>query len=548
MSRVLRARLAVGIYATAGLAVGVCWVFSLAGGGHLSIGPISARITSWKVLRWIAVVAAIGLGLDPLRRERLRAMRDAFENHHKLILALGLALAAAQFTLFKVTQLLTFETGIDLTQSQYTLHSAVHGQIRSLFGDVRSYMTFHFSPLHLLLAPAYAVFPSPFTLLSLEALAVVAASVPLYKIARTSRLSRATSTLVALAYLNNPLLWRAFFFDFHIEPFAPLLIFSTVLAVLRKKWRWFYVLFLLTLGIKEEMPLVLLGVAAFVLWFDRSAWRHAAAAGVLALAWGLLAFKVVMPLSDPENITRADLMGRWSHLGESHAGILLALARDPAFVVRLLISKPVRVALASLGGLPLLEPVLLLGAAPSLVFHLSSNYEVQSSLGVYYAVPAMSLLFVATPRALGTVARRIGPRAAFVIALSLVLVYPGSKWSKRVSERDRMERRLLAQVPADARISAQAKLIPHLSISPTVTLFPERAQAEWVLLDVRRTPWPLAPDAYRDEVRSMLEREDFGVVEEHDGIVFLRRTADRDRNAGVLARLDSLSTAPPLVR
>ncbi len=548
MRRGPRGALSIALYALAASALATSWVFSLVGGGWASIDAVPVRITSWKILRWIAMVVAIGLAIDPHRSRRAAAASEWFERNHRVVLGIGLLLAVLQFCLFKITQFMTFETGIDLTQSQYTIDAALRGRWREVFGDVRSYLTVHFSPLHLLLAPIYAVFPSAPTLLVLQGLAAAAAAAPLYGIARHARLSRPTSALVALAYLNSPILWRSFTFDFHIELFAPLFVFSTILALLRKRWGWFYALFFLTLSIKEETALVLFGASLLILRVDRTAWRHALAAGAITAAWTLLAVKVVMPWSDPNDVWASASMARWSHLGDTKAGALRALVGDPSLVARLLTSKPVRVLLFSLAGLPILEPTLLLAALPVLLIHLSSNYHVQSSLGVYYALPAMTLFFAATPLALATIARRVGPRVALAIVLAIVLVYPGSKWAKRVTERDRLEHRLLSSVPAHARISAQSKLIPHLRISRTVWLFPERADADWVLLDARRTPWPLAPDAFRAEVHSVFEREDFGVVEHHDGIVFLRRAASRDRNAAVLAAVDSLSTSGAVAR
>jgi uncharacterized membrane protein len=537
-----------GLYALVAVVLLSCWVFSLIGGGWASIGSLPVRVTSWKVLRWVALVLALGLAVDPDRSGRAGAASRWFEQNHRVALFLGLCLATIQFCLFKVTQYMTFETGIDLTQSQFTIDAALRGRWREVFGDVRSYLTGHFSPLHLLLAPFYALLPRPETLLVLQGLAAAAAAAPLYGIARHARLSRPTSALVALVYLNNPILWRAFTFDFHIQVFAPLFVFATILAALRRRWGWFYAFLFLTLTIVEEMALVLLGVALLILQEDRRSWRHALAAAGIAGTWILLVAKFVLPWSDPHDVAATAFLSRWSHLGGTKGGALLALARDPALVARLLASKPVRVLLISLAGLPILQPALLATALAVLVVHLSSNYDVQSSLGVYYALPATTLLFAATPLALATVARRTGPRAGAAIALAIVLAHPGSKWAKRVSDRDRHEHQLLASVPRDARISAQAKLIPHLPISRAISLFPERAGADWVLLDARRTPWPLTPAAYRAEVGSVLEREDFGVVEHHDGIVFLQRAVGRDRNAEVLAALDSLSTSGAATR
>jgi uncharacterized membrane protein len=523
----------------AGLAVFiVCWYFALVGGGWLSAGSFSVRISSWKILRWIALAIALGLAIDPQRTRTCSAVARFFDAHFRLVVLTGLALTALHLCLFKVTQHLAFQTSaFDFSLFHYAIHNTLEGRFLHAFGIDRNFFSEHFSPLLLALVPIYAVARSPFTLLVVQGIVSAAAAVPLFLIARHSGLGRWTALLVALVFLNHKIFWRAFVYDFHIEMFAPLMVFGAFLALLRRSWGWFYLFVILTLAIKEEMAAVALALAVAVVVVDRHAWRHALAAGALAVSWAVIAFRFIIPGSYSEPATTSHFVDRWAHLGGSYGDILLGLFANPALVARAITSEPAREIYASFWFLPILDPILLLLAAAAFLLHLASNYEVESSLGVYYALPGTTLLFIALARALGVVARAAGTRAAFATALLLFLAYPGCKWCKPVTDRDRLEARMLASIPADARVSAQSPLVPHLPPSDGVRMFPDTARAELIALDLERGSWPLEPDAYEAAVRSLLRAGRYGVVDHRDGIVFLRDGADPTQNEEVLREM-----------
>jgi hypothetical protein len=94
-----------------------------------------------------------------------------------------------------------------------------------------------------------------------------------------------------------------------------------------------------------------------------------------------------------------------------------------------------------------------------------------------------------------------------------------------VSEHDRLAERFIAQIPADAPISAQSKLYPHLSNRTIAYQFPDVNEAEYLLLDITTSSWPIHPNDLKAQVGALLDSGEFGVLDAADGYVLLERGA-----------------------
>ena len=99
-----------------------------------------------------------------------------------------------------------------------------------------SYPAIHFSPILLTIFPIYALFPSVLTLLFIKSAILSAAAIPLYYISRKLTGSDLTSLIISVAYLLNPGLQGANWFDFQPQIFIPLLVFTTFLFLLERRW------------------------------------------------------------------------------------------------------------------------------------------------------------------------------------------------------------------------------------------------------------------------------------------------------------------------
>jgi hypothetical protein len=86
--------------------------------------------------------------------------------------------------------------------------------------------------------------------------------------------------------------------------------------------------------------------------------------------------------------------------------------------------------------------------------------------------------------------------------------------------------RFIAQIPADAPISAQSKLYPHLSNRTIAYQFPDVNEAEYIFLDVTTSSWPIHPNDLKAQVGALLDSGEFGVLDAADGYALLGRGVD----------------------
>jgi len=160
----------------------------------------------------------------------------------------------------------------------------------------------HFHPILALLAPFFAIEPSPITLLVAQALLFAVSIVPVTSLAR-ERLGNWPGYVMGAAYGMSFGIVQAVDFDFHELAFAAPLIALALQALLRDQSKLLVVACIGLLCTKEEFGVTVvlpLGIA----WFlrDRASWRRhlpLAAAGVAASALQIL---WLIPALNPNHV------------------------------------------------------------------------------------------------------------------------------------------------------------------------------------------------------------------------------------------------------
>jgi len=101
---------------------------------------------------------------------------------------------------------------------------------------------------------------------------------------------------------------------------------------------------------------------------------------------------------------------------------------------------------------------------------------------------------------------------------------PGFLWPK-VTAHNELASRFLSQIPADASVSAQTTLVPHLSQRKFIYLFPYADNdADYILLDATSYTYPFHYyKDYASTVKAILEQGNYGVVDMLDGYLLLQR-------------------------
>jgi len=405
--------------------------------------------------------------------------------------------------------------------------SSIRGDA-SILGD-------HFSPVLILLVPAYWVAPRPEALIVAQAALLTASIVPVFLYAR-QRLPTDTAYLFAAAY---GLFWgiqRTAAFDFHEMAFAPLAVAVAILAVDASRWPLFWTMMVALIGIKEDMiPLV--GGFGLLLML-RGSVRH----GIAAIILSCVAFWLVVGVIVPAMNTN----GQFGYT-EAYASVI----HNPWRIPLEFVSPPTKLrTLAALLGswlfLPLLSPLTLL-AAPAVATRFLSSSPNHWGVAFHYWAPVSPILAMAAADGLARLTEWLRTRAAdaptvavgracAIVCLVACTIIPGHQPLLRLFRPSTYEitathqtgHRAIRLIPRDASVVAQNAILPHVSDRDQVFLLRSGAiDAEFVVASAQLDPWPLASVA---ELRVLIDRyrmQSYEPVFDEDGWIVLRRPRGR---------------------
>ncbi len=529
-----------------------------------------------------AVALAVGVSLylrrggddEPPSPDTVAATEPAWRAHAPVLAVM--LLHAGYFTWLTVERdRALWSATIDLGLFKEALWHTLHGRVMYSPAVGYSFLGEHFSPVLFLLVPLYALWSTSACLLTVQTLAITASAWPLYRLARLEGLPRNLATALAAAMLFSPPMHTALLYDFHMDLLAVPALAWLILAMHERRWLASYVALALLVSVKEDMFIP--GAAAIlarVATGERSDARRMIPAGLVATAYCLVAMFVFIRMfgpapgapvymggaTEPTNAPRLGykFLRNFRHLG-GYGG-----------PVRMLLGQPVRFALYAftdarlttllgflmpLGLLPLFARRRVLLLAPLGIVLLSDNPEIVALRYHYSAIQHPGVFFAAAFGAAAILdARRThGERSRAATALTgLVLaglvvqlgMHPASAWARTFTAdahhptaHTAAVDRLVARVPADARVSVTTFVGPRLSNRAWSNVFPRGAtQVEASLVDLQRPAWPLEPGARDETVRALL-RAGWGVVAWEDGAVLLLRGADRSRNREALRDL-----------
>ena len=193
----------------------------------------------------------------------------------------------------------------DLANMSQAIWSVLQGQplVFTTEGFDWSRLSLHVELFYFLLAPIYALLPSPPTLLVCQAALYAAGAWPAFALARRRLQSDRLALGVAVVYLLYPVVQTAVLFEFHGDTLGmPLLLFA-IEALDRQALRSYTVWLVLALSCKfyVALPVVALGG---ILWLQGQR-RVGIYTAVLGMLWGGLAFLVVRPAFAPVETTLA---------------------------------------------------------------------------------------------------------------------------------------------------------------------------------------------------------------------------------------------------
>jgi len=372
----------------------------------------------------------------------------------------------------------TFQYGtFDLAFYVQALWLALRGQWQVSLLNV-PLMGNHAEPIVFLLTPFFAIWPHPMLFVAAQTLAFATMPFTAYRIGKRLELEPKAALFMALATLVTPAAFSIGIYEFHPEALAAPFLLLLIEARLAERYGRYWLWFLVVLSVKENMaPLLVMfcGVFAVLEWKRERAWQlawHVLPAG-LAMAWLLLYGKVISPALNAGNVDYLQLYG---HLGKTPGEIIRNFFVEPhrafgALRTALTQGNMLWALLLPFLLLPLFRPRWLLISAPLLAQHLLSYRYSEWSLGAHYPAPFLPLFWIAAAETLRRFRAQTGIAAAVLIACALAHFRFGeartiagelSALGEILEERER-KAQMIAEVPADASVTAGLGFLPHLA-------------------------------------------------------------------------------------
>lgn len=446
----------------------------------------------------------------------------------------------------------SFDLGIHDQAMWNILHS---GYMRSTQYGVAAinYIGDHFSPLFFLLAPIYALYQNARTLLLIQSVALAAAALPIYLLARYKTESILLAMALGASYLLSPAVHGVNTFDFHQIALVTVLLATALFALETEHDILFLVALGLSLTVKEEVALTSAAIGLYIIIAKRR-YRLGAAVMAISLIYFALVIKVVMPaLGGTPQINRFG--GMMTPEAGGMSGIFRTLVTNPFYVFNFVLLDPAKLTYL----LQLLLPVVLtpllgglgwIAAAPSFAVPFLSSAETQFSIAYHYSAHLLPFVYFLAILGVQRWSARFGSKPAFAAAIlvaSLAMNYSyGWVFSKqfdgmpqRTAHAAAIEQIIQTAIPRDAAVSAMSDLVPHLSARKDIYLFPIVNDADYILFDTdsRANFWPYeGPKAQSEAIASLLPyvaSGAYGIVEWKDGAVLLqKRAGSGDAGAG----------------
>ena len=432
----------------------------------------------------------------------------------------------------------------DFARFDQAIWNTLHG--RFLFSSIlnHSILGNHFSPLMALLAPLFLIWNDPRMLFLVQTVGIAVTGLFLLKIVRVKHPRLAPWFL--LAFYLNPDLHTVTLFEFRRVVLAmPFLAMALDALYLHKRGRMALALGLALLC-KENVAFVVCMVGFYLFVFERD-WKWGAALMATGVVWLLVVCLWLIPAFAPpaEGSDLYPQLYYYDLSGDSLGEILADLARDPLRLVRPLVEADRMRALwrvfLPLGiVLPFLAPQWALICLPSIAYMLMSREPTMYQLQKWYMAAVLPVLFAAIGVGLGRLSRRW---AGWLTAGLLVTTVAGYALSSpaplggtydpslyRVTDHHRLASELVATVPAEARVAALARYVPHLAHRAHIYHYPwiviGEENTDYIVLDRQSNPYPFSADELNREIDDLLADPSYVIESEGDGIFLLQRDGE----------------------
>ncbi len=306
------------------------------------------------------------------------------------------------------------------------MSTLVHGSLEpSLFGI--NFLANHANYITFVIAPIYAIFQHPFTLIILKILSRVLSGYVLYQITKR-KISGEVGLFFLLAYFLYPANIFSMLFEFDFESLAPLFVVLMYFYHSEKKIVPFYIAMILTALCKENLALIPIMFGMYSL-FSKS--HTKIAWGIIPILFGTLYFSLVMFVIMPQlrhayAYTNNIYFGLYSNFGNSPQNIVLNLLTHPMHFLQLIFDAKnqhyLQELFCPLLATSILAPQVLFLALPIFMQNLLSSAGALHTIYFHYTTVLAIFIFLASIEGIAWLQKFLRPFFVKILVVFICIV------------------------------------------------------------------------------------------------------------------------------
>jgi uncharacterized membrane protein len=412
-----------------------------------------------------------------------------------------------------------------------TLHNGTPFNTIHLSAPI-NWLGFHFNLILFLFVPLYWLYPAPEWLILSQALAIAATAWPIYKSARQLHYSDGQALLWALGFLLNPFVVSAAMWDFHPVAIATPFIAWSLYYLLTQEFNKLLPAAFIVLLCQEQFGILVLclGLAYYLMHRD---FKKSAGLVALGIIYTAFVFYYAFPKLSPTGthlMMSREMSGlsRYGWLGRtlfeiaghffSHPWAVLKTALIDMEVYRYII-----LLLLPYGFLPpLLGFEFLLVGTADFAANALSLIPLQRGINGYHSLTLIPIIIIAAMVGFKRGGRvfpekqhnRTGFLTLFAFLMLSTMNLPhlfgkNSLWMLSLIPAKNPEwGEVQKRIPADASVSVQANIGPHLSQRKSIYAYPNKvSEADYVILKLEDPDNSLEMDTFRFNHHFLMDPE-----------------------------------------
>ena len=487
----------------------------------------------------------------------MNKIAKGISKHFSLILVLTFfALIFASITFVNHYNFRTY--GWDLGINQNAIYDYAHfrwNDCMIMQPQFTNVLSDHFALYPLLVSPFYWIF-GEWTMLIFQFLAILFGGFGIYKYVLNLTKNTTISTLAVAHFFSFYGIYSALSFDYHDNVVATMFVPWFLLYFEQRNWRKAIIYFILIIIAKENMALwaVFLGFGVSfksLLQKDKQTALKGLYFALAAAVYFLVVIKVIIPsLATPG---REYLHNSFSALGGNFGEVIINIIKHPIKTFELLfvnhsgdpafdgMKVETYLALALAGGfLIVLAPEYLIMILPILGQKMFNDLPIRWGISVHYSIEFAPIIVIAVYTIINRLKKfKVAIASVFLVSTFISSAsfldhrtseyynqansqfYKKAHWKRDFDVAE--VNRLLKTIPADARVSAQSCLAPHLAFRDYIFHYPFIGNANYIaLLPAEENKYPYDDVAYQKAIDDFLASGKWKVFAKNEAVLILK--------------------------